>query len=228
MEEKLKISDYLILCCEFEEDPSNEQKQQKIVEFLSKIVVKEYIPLKEKNIIMIHILSSLKKDYDAAGVSAMLEMFKIEHALLSYGVNIENDFGVFASLYHAYDMIMQYGLYDILYKSCGKDYKYLCNMIDSALNISNIYRLLETAELFNEENYNEWLASMREMQDVLKIEDIKSLIALTQSYTPEEEEMLKIMRQEALERVNSEMRDERQKISNALQDISKEDIHNEG
>ena len=52
-EEKLKLSEYLLLCSKFEDNPEDESLLEKINEFLSKLTIREYIPLKEKEIILI-------------------------------------------------------------------------------------------------------------------------------------------------------------------------------
>ena len=141
-DDKLKLSDYLMLVSKFESEPDNQEILKQIDDFLSKLIVREYMPLKEKEIAVMFILNNLNKDFDAAGASAFLEIGKVTEGLLSYCINLEKDISAIALGYYLVDSIYKYGLYSTIFNKCEKDCTRLFNMVDNAVNVSNIYRLL--------------------------------------------------------------------------------------
>lgn len=173
-ENRLSLREFLNLCVNFESDPS-EENDKKIQDFLGQLQIKEYLSLKEKAIIAMSILSDIGKDFDAIGTSSMLEMGKIFHGLCSYVVNLDMDIDFLSKTYAAYDVVMRYGFYDKVSAYCEKDYMRLCNYIDNSINASNIYYLIQTAALLDNERLEEWTKVMDEVKETLTPEVMKSL-----------------------------------------------------
>ena len=138
MAEELKLSDYVILCSEFEKDPEDSSKLEAIDEFISKVDIREYLPLREKEIIAMEIVTSINQDFNAPATAAFLEIGRITKGLLSYCVNLENDLSIVSYNYFVVDAIYEYGLYDAIASRCEKDYKRLAKMIDDIINATNI------------------------------------------------------------------------------------------
>ena len=222
-ENKLKVSDYLIACTDFEKDPENEGNYQKIQNFLSDLVIREYIPLKEKEIITINVLETINKDYDAPGAAAFIEMGKVTRALLSYCVNLDNDITILSFGYYATDLIYKHGLFDTVTKVCGADYNRLTTMIDNAINASNIYRLAQTAELFDQESYDKWLKTMNELKDTMDSQSIKDLITLVNEDNEGNNSLINQLKEMAIDQVNTEMREEELKFKKAAGLITNEE-----
>ena len=216
MEEKLKLSDYAVLCSQFEEQPDNIELLNKISDFLSKLVVKEYLPLKQKEIVVVNILTTLNKDYDAAGVAAFLEIGKVTTALLSYCVNLEVDITPLVVGYYLIDIIYKYGLYKTVYDVCHDDCVRLFNMIDNSVNVSNIYRLLETASLFDTESYDRWLNSMKDLKDTLDSQTLKDMLKVVDVYGDKDGDLTSQLTQMAMEAVKAEYQAEAQKFEKAM------------
>jgi hypothetical protein len=215
--EKLKLSEYLLLCSKFEDNPEDESLLGKINEFLSKLSIREYIPLKEKEIILIDVLNMLNKDFDVPGVATFLEIGKLTKGMLAYCVNLENDTMFLTFGYFIVDTFYKYGLYDTIMERCGKDCNRLFKMIDDALNVSNIYRLLETASLFNKESYDEWLQSMKELKDTLDSKTLQEVLDVLGTDSEESKELLNSIKKMAIDSTNREYESESEKFRKAAE-----------
>ena len=216
--DNLKMTQYILKCAQFQEDPENTALYDEISNFCANLVVREYIPLKEKELIVMKILSYLNSDYDALGAATFLEMGKTNIALLEYCVNLDNDldFNFLMNLHLTTDVIMQFGLYDEIIKTAGEDYKRLCVMIDNAINASNIYRLLQTAQLFDKQSYEDWKKAIDELQTTVSSKNVQDLINLIDHSDQEGKEIVDRVRQMAVDQVNAEIRNEEAKFRAAV------------
>lgn len=216
MEGKLLFSDYILKALEFEEHPEDLTKKEALKEYLDKIIVKNYIPLKEKELLMVNIMNSINKDYDAPGKAAFLEMSKTITGLLAYCVNIENDISISSILYSVYDVCWQYGLSDIVLKYCADDYNKLCSMVDSAIRIDNIETLIKTTSLFGKESFDKWEKSIQELETHLSSEQFQELKKLVAANDETGEELLNKIQEEALSEIKQEISKEKKILQNAL------------
>lgn len=219
----LKLSDYLIMCSDFEKNPEDTSKLDEINEFISKIEVREYLPLKDKEMVAMDIVTSINSDFDAPAAAAFLEDGRITKGLLAYCVNLENDLPFITYNYFATDAIYEYGLYDAVIVRCEKDYNRLIKVIDDMVNATNIYRITQTASLFNEESYQDWIKSMTELKDTIDSETIQGLLNLMSNESEEGKDLLEQIREMAVSQTNKEIANEASKFEKAaeLQEDSK-------
>ncbi len=226
MEENLLLSDYIILALEFEENPEDLVKQQKLQEYLDKIIIRNYIPLKEKELLMMKILANIHKDFDAPGAAAFLEISKVSIGALAYCVNIENDVTLSEIMYDVCDVCHQYGLYDLIMKYCADDYKQLCEMVNNTINFGNINRLIQTTSLFGKEEFDKWEKSIEELKTHLNSEEFKALTEVVNSNDPTVDGLLKTLQEDAYNSVNREIQGEKDKINNTMEVLNKENKEN--
>lgn len=177
-QETLKLSDYLKLCLAFETDPSDENLTA-IREFLSKLQVIEYMPLKDKMVVVAAILSSLPKDSDEIGIASQLEIGRVMRGLLSYCANLETDVGILGALYVSYDYVHIHGLYSHIESHCHDDFLRFSALLDNSLNVSHIERLVSTVSLLSDADYEQWRALMDDMKQTLTPELIESFTRLS-------------------------------------------------
>lgn len=226
MDEKLKLSDYLILAAKFNEDPT-EENSQALEDFLDKLVVREYIPLKEKDILMVQVLRKITKDFDAAGAASFLEMGKIETGLFAYCVNLELDTGVLSGTYTSYDLYFQHGLVDSILLVCEDDYKRLCTMIDNAIQFSNIYRLIESAQLLDSTEYDKWIETMNDIKDTINSDTIKDIIGVVAQPDEKTKSLMDMLNEEALREIQEEYNSDHNKFQAAIRALSKKDTEDQ-
>lgn len=215
--EELNFSDYLILCSDFEKNPEDTSKLKEIEEFISKIEIREYLPLKQKEMVAMDIITALNSDFDAPATAAFLENGRVTKGLLAYCVNLTNDLPIISLNYFAPDAIYEYGLYNAVVARCEADYKRLLKMIDDVVNATNIYRITQTAALFNEESYQDWIKSMNELKDTIDSEAIQGLLSLIGTNSEEGKDLLDKIREMAVEQTNKEIVNEATKFEKAAE-----------
>lgn len=222
MEEKLKFSDYLLMCTSYNEEPTDEN-YKKIQKFLSALQIREFLPLKEKELVCGKVFSFLNDSFNAIGVARYLEMHKVLQGLFSYCVNMENDIGdVYSVVHSVYDSVFVYGLYDTIYTQCTKDYDRLSRMIDNTLNVMNIEKIIETANLFDQAGYDEWSKQMEEIKNTLDSETVKQLIQMTSQANGSSDELMESLTELALQTANKEMEETNKKFEKITEDLDSE------
>jgi hypothetical protein len=222
MEEKtLKLTDYLKLTLDFEENPSVEN-QTAIDDFLGKIIVKDYLPIKDKTIALVKILNGIDVESDAPGAALYLEINKVVKGLLSYCVNLENDSGILANTMGVYDNIQLYGLAKIVKKVCEDDYKVLCNMVDNSINFANILKLLESVAFANNVEYNKWIETLEELKEKLTPEILQGLIEINHANSDEFRDLAESLSSSSLEKVNQTLKEDKLKREQIAKDFKKD------
>lgn len=176
-QERLSLNYFLQLCLQFEDNPS-EEADLLIKKFLSELQIKDYLPLKEKTIAAIQITRDLIDELDASGAASTLEIGKLFKGLMAYAVNLDVDIGTLDRTFVAYDYCHEYGLVDTILKVCEKDYQHFCSYIDGMVNTSNAYRLIQTASVLNDTEYNKWIDTMKDLKQTLTPDMLKSLLAI--------------------------------------------------
>ena len=182
--EQLLLSDYLQLTTDFAQDPTPEREGQ-ITDWLSKVVVRDYMPIKEKAMVMMDILTGAAQEYDAPGMATHMEMCKVARGLLRYCVNVENDAELLSITMGAYDNIQIYGLAKMVRNVCREDYAVLCSMVDNTFNISNVKTFADTAALLNQTEYDKWVDTMTQLKSELTPEILQGLMAAGTMSAPE-------------------------------------------
>lgn len=216
-DKKLKLSTYLLKCIDFEKNPEDASKLDEINDFLNQIQVREYLPLKEKEILAVEIVTKVSDDYDAPGAAVMLEMGKISEGLLHYCINLDNDVPFSNALYDTYDKIFQYGLYDKILEGCEKDYSRLNALIDEMINVSNLYRIVHTAQFFDDESLDKWEETLKNLKESLDSETLKELTGIVALNDPAGEELLRSIKEMSIENANEQMRKDKEKLNAAIE-----------
>lgn len=174
---ELKLSEYFDLCVAFEQEPENITKQMAISDFLGQLVVREYLPMKDKVMAAMKIASTISDDFDAAFAAGQWEISCTVNGLLLYCSNLENDLGTLALTFVCYDAIYQHGLADMIKSSCMADYSRFVEMLRSMVDISNIKSLTRTAQLINYGDYDKWVETLEDYKNTITPDLIKQLIA---------------------------------------------------
>lgn len=176
-EDLLSLNQYLTLCLTFEDDPT-EENDLAIKAFLSQLQIRDFLPLQEKTTIAITIAKDLIDELDSSGAASVLEIDKMFKGLLSYVINIDNDIGILDQTFVAYDYCYIYGLADTILNVCSKDYQRFCSYIDNMINVSNAYRLIQTASILNDAEYNKWIETLKDVKNQFTPDMIKGLLAV--------------------------------------------------
>ena len=176
---ELKLMEYIRLCTEFEKD-GDPKRQEELERWISEVVIKEYMPLKDKIIHLMEIITTVPSESDAPGAAGSIENGKVIFGLLNYCVNLENDAGVIARTFSVYDMIMEHGLGTKILNICREDYRTFCGMVSDMINVTNMEKFVETAALQNVTEYDKWVETMKELKTSLTPEMIRDLLIISE------------------------------------------------
>lgn len=184
--EKIKLSEILKAYIEFKDNP-DEEHWKKVSDLISEIKIREYLPLLDKQLALTIILNKIEyQDKDAIATQMNLEIAKVIYGLLAYCINLENDLG-FEALLNGFvvDALYTCGLVDAILDICEKDYKVLCESIQSAINFSNIFRITETMTLFSPEKLDELKKTTEELRQLtLSSDKIDKLVKIFEANDP--------------------------------------------
>ena len=217
-QERLSLNYFLQLCLQFEDNPSAENDQA-IKHFLGAIQVREYLPLKEKTIISVNIAKDLIDELDATGAASTLEIGKIFKGLMAYVVNMDMDIAPLDKTFVAYDYCYQYNLVDTIMNGCEKDFNRLCSYIDGMVNTSNAYRLIQTASMFNNAEYDKWINTMNDLKQQLTPEILKDLLAIDVMNNGGSE-LQQVLGEAAVEEVNKGLTEDERKYDAIGKDLN--------
>ena len=180
----LRLSDYLDLSLKFITDPTPENELA-ITDWLGQLQIRDYLPIKQKSMLMMQILLKVDQAYDAPGAAIHIEMAKVAIGLISYCANVENDIDAMALTMGVYDNIQIYGLAKAIKGVAAEDYRVLCGMVDNALDIAHVKELADTAALFNDAEYDKWIDVMKQLREELTPEILEGMIAMGNLTSPE-------------------------------------------
>ncbi len=209
----IKLSEYVGAALAFDKEPTK-GNLMKIQDVLNKVQVREYVPLVEKQLIMIGMLRSLTDDFDAVGTAMALERQKAICGVLAYCVNIEDDLSEMDIFPTTVDMMYQYGLMDRVLEAAGPDYRRLCGMLDNSIQFSNIYRLLETTQLFDDGYYDKWLKAMEDLKGQLDSDSLRELLKATSEANADGQTLLTLLQAGSLANVKENAIKEHEKAKN--------------
>ena len=216
-DDTVSLADYFTLCLDFEDDPTDKNSFA-ITEYLSKLRIKDFLSLQEKTIIATNITRSLIDELDATGAATSLEIGKVFQGLLAYVVNLRNDIGILNKTFITYDYCYIYGLVDTILKVCSKDYARLCSYIDNMINVSNAYRLIQTASILNDTEYNKWVNTLNDLKEKITPDMLKSLLSVDVMNNGGSD-MQKLFGEMAAEQVNAGLKKDEDKYDKIAQDL---------
>lgn len=205
---QLKLTTYLTLCVQFEQDPSDENLE-KIHTFLQDVQIMEYMPIKDKIINIVNILRGILPDFDVAGEAAFLETGRVMTGLLGYCINLENDSSILGVTYGVYDMIRRHGLYNHILQHCKEDFDIFTVMLRDSINIANIQKISTTASLFDETEYEKWIQTMSTVQDYLTPDLVKAVLEFNAQSDENARALLKNLSDNAAESLNKDVAESR-------------------
>jgi hypothetical protein len=206
-DDRIKLSDVLSAILEFNADPHNEEKYDRVQELMNSIVVRERLTLMEKDVALVAVLNRIPEEAknDAATAAVTLELAKYFDALLKYAVNLKIDVPYSALDIAVYDALEAFGFGDYMRRFCEKDYAKLCGMIDNSLDFRNIDKIVRIAALFSDENMKEFKETVAALKTELTPERLAQMKALVAAGDPAWEALRGTMMESAVE--NAMMQD---------------------
>ena len=159
MEENKTFQIYEILAAaaEWLNDPENEEKAKKIEDIKSSLIIRAYMPLEQKEILMRKALIDMQSDKEIMPYTASIlyEIALVFDCLLGYVVNLDADIDNLYKDASFYDILQLSGIIDYILSFCEKDYESLRKMADRMISFDNLKELSKNIELTSPEQINE-------------------------------------------------------------------------
>ena len=142
--ENISILDLFEVLGDFVADPADEEAAQKVSDYKSKLVIRNFLPMKQKEAAMLKTLYDIQAvDVESHHFSAAMEISLTFNALLAYVVNIDYDIQEALKDEIFYDVFWVSGLGDYILGFCEKDYNRLRDMVERMISFENLKELLE-------------------------------------------------------------------------------------
>ena len=198
-DKKIKLTSFLESFLKFKKDPTPEVEDE-VAKIVDQFVIREYIPLAEKQVYIASILSCIPDDAnDALVAENWITMGKVIYGILSYVVNLENDLDRASLVPAVIDVLYESGVVDKILKYSQKDYSRMEQMIQEALNFSNIFRIVQTAALFDKDQLDTFIGAIYDFKKDLTPELLEGLTTIAVSNSPEYKALRETIMGEALE-----------------------------
>ena len=177
------LSQLLLVAHEATDKPADELAQRELDLWKGKILIREFLPLREKEACLLQITCGLDlgtdididQDLGSINMAANLEASLVRYGLLAY-TNIMDDLEAETSQFAIYDYLSVTGIKDYILGYCQRDYDQLDHMIHTALSFDNMFNITETICGFNPDTVELLVKSLAEMKDSLDKETLQNLV----------------------------------------------------
>ena len=142
--ENIDIFDLFDAITEFLSEPSNEAYSKRLEDIKSKLVIRRFLPLEQKETVMLKTLYDINSlDTESFHFMSALEVSLTFNALMAYVVNI--DYNIVDELKDAiyYDVFWASGVGDYILEFCEPDYSRVRQMVTTMISFENFKELLE-------------------------------------------------------------------------------------
>lgn len=199
--ETIKIADVLKICSDFIKAPTKEN-QNALNELQQKLVIKSYLPLAEKTIVLFKIMND--SDQPVGTLSSVftigVEVACFFDGLLAY-TNIDNNIDLIDKTYENYDCLQQSGMADYILQYCERDYGVLVKLMDRTINYHNLIDLMNTLKDLNLDKAEEFTKQVKEMQFNMDSAVIKDMADILRYNNPNLYKLEGLIEDEALDKV---------------------------
>lgn len=138
------IGEILAICANMLTEPENEEYTKAYDEMLKDLVIRAYMPIEQKELILRKALIDIRTiDDESYHFTTGLEIAKLFDILLAYVVNLDNNIESLWKDYEFYDILWVAGVPDYILQFAGADYARCEKMMDSTLSFDNIKQLLQ-------------------------------------------------------------------------------------
>lgn len=179
MEEQKTYHIYEILtaAANWLDDPEDEEKTKAIDDIKMNLVIKDYVPLRQKELVLRKALLDIRSNEDILPYTASIlyEIALMFDCLLAYVVNIEYDIDSVYKDADFYDVLKMSGISDYILSFCEKDYEDLRKMADRMISFDNLMELSKAVEITSPEQIDKLTDEFKRFRTELDPEMLKQL-----------------------------------------------------
>ena len=151
-----QIYEILAAAAEWLNDPENEEKSNAFEDIKTALVIRDYMPLEQKEIIMRKALIDMRSEEEVMPYTASIlyEIALVFDCLLAYVVNLDPNIDNVYKDASFYDILYMSGVIDYILSFCGRDYEFLRKMADRMISFDNLKELSKNIEVTSPEYIN--------------------------------------------------------------------------
>ncbi len=211
--EIIDFKEVLKTCADFVIAP-NKENQELLNNLQQRLVVKSYLPLADKVVVLFKIMNDSDQPVDTLSsvFTIGVEVACLFDGLLAY-TNIGSNIDFLDKTYENYDYLQQSGLVEYIFQYCEKDYRTLVQLIDRTINYHNLIDLMTTLKDLNLEKAEELSKQVKEMQANMDSDTIRNMADIVRYNNPnlyklegaiEDEALDKILRADRIEKIKKQ------------------------
>lgn len=171
-----KIYEILAAAAEWAENPEKEEAIEALENIKNSLIVKDYMPIKQKGMCLNKMLIDIYVDKDTSDSAAVgEEIAMLFDCLLAYVVNLDYDIDTLFKDAEYYDLLYISGIVDYILGFCQKDYNKLERMVDKMISYDNLLELMSQMDMATPENVEELTKEFKRFRTETNPEILKNL-----------------------------------------------------
>ena len=183
LEKNIQLSEIMLHAMQLDDD-SNGEHADALANIKRRLIVREYAPVKDKNLALIKAIMRFSSDNDII-ILGLEQAVNIEvFGLIELYTNIENDLVESFSTIDIIDFLEPTGLLEEIEKVCARDYTKLKEIYNNAINWNVILSNRDQLEKLTPETAEELAKTLKEFQEKTKSEDLERLGMLLNGIDP--------------------------------------------
>ena len=176
LEKNLKLTEVMLAAYNSFKNPQDIELSSQVKDYIGKMVVLPYLPLREKQISVFRILSLIEETEKRPDeVSSTMELLFTLEVINQYtNIEVENEcYDLFGEDF--LDALEMTGIMDAIQNISGRDINRLQHMVDSTINWRNIFNLVDSFGSIDMSHVDQLVNEVREARQGLKEENIDIL-----------------------------------------------------
>ena len=181
-----QIYEILAAAAEWLNDPENEEKAKAFEEIENHLIVKEYMPIGQKELCLRKALIDVRSDEELMPYTASIlyEIAILFDCLLAYVVNIDPHIDSLYKDASFYDLIVMSGLKQHILSFCEDDYNEMRHMADRMVSFDNLKELSKNFELASPEHIDRLTDEFKRFATDTNPETLKNLATIMSANDP--------------------------------------------
>lgn len=173
----MTYSEFMNAILEFTNNPEDNDKVKAFEDVKSNLIIKTYLPIKDKQRIIRLVLSGsvLMTEGDYVDFALSCEMCLTLYGLLSY-TNVKYDGTIIEGTPEAYDLIWSSGIGEYIQSMCDFDFKKLRELTFKEMDFYNLNDLVSTLGDFDFANIDALTKQMKSLNDKIGDDEYRDMI----------------------------------------------------
>lgn len=156
-----------------------DKAQAQLNEYKQKLMIRHYVPLLEKQQLLIKILYNIGGEGDAAVSAVSQTTAEIVYGLIEGYTNIENDLMSTAMDDRIIDMLYNTDFIPLIEEHCFDDYQRLLDMVERTINWNNFLNVVDTMMKIDTSSIDKLTDTIVETREKLDKSTIKDLAKIS-------------------------------------------------